>query len=349
MPRTIAGRITTVLALSIAIFTLLRVVFPDAFAFWANSAPGQYADAFGTWLVRWLLQEGSPLVPIMDIFQRGVNYVDKEFTTGNLLSAILGALGVGGFNLFYNWLRNLSIRRMCSAMLYFAAWRIVLNTRFLYQGVATEQNPKPGTRAREALHNTSLVRSALHRTKSELETLQDFAIAYDYAIWRGLRFWTARLRMRSMAVREAFEVIIGELAMKKDGDLLLEYNNGVIVGVHAGLANSEKEISYLDPIDAAMPVVTTALDLAERLEVGFLRSFFLNVWPATASTISAPALRAKVRTTLIKWHRDQQQDKNQELWDRQWVASVGQSIRRPDIRLLLEQIAKEERAIEQAR
>src|SRR5262249_51352027 len=105
------------------LFVLSRVVFPEAFGIWAETIVGRLFDQAGAAVVQTLFGPGAPFAPLMEATDRFVGFVRVQLTTGNLVSAILGALGVGVFNLLYNWWRNRSIRRMCSAMLYSAGYR----------------------------------------------------------------------------------------------------------------------------------------------------------------------------------------------------------------------------------
>lgn len=312
--------------LAMALLVLLRVVLGDQIDSWWSVVPmSAQLDSFGSRVAQWLFQPGSPLAPVMDAAQRGVAYIRMQLTTGNLVSAVLGALGVGVFNLSYNWLRNWSIRRTCSAMLYSLAYRILTNIGVIYRGFTRNGQPYFESFKTEAetktltLKNSEDVRAAMHRLKCEMETLQDFAIAYDYAIWRGLRFLTAKVRIRAMAVREALEVAVAELEHSKDDNINFRPAR---LGVSAAMAYGH---DHLDLTDALYPVLSTTVELAERLEVGFVRSFFLWWWPGEGASLpaSAPKLRESVRKYLIGWRHKywKRQLKDSDSWDVLWVAS----------------------------
>ncbi|MFM9864150.1 MAG: hypothetical protein ACKVRO_11135 [Micropepsaceae bacterium] len=318
------------IVMAAAVLVFLRVAFPDPIGTWWSATPiGAWTDDVGSRFAHWLFQPGSPAISLAEATQRGVAYLTLQLTTGNLVSAVLGALGVGVFNLSYNWLRNWSIRRTCSAMLYSSAYRILTNIGVIYRGFTRNGKPyfdslktEPETKTL-TLKNSEDVRAAMHRLKCEMETLQDFAIAYDYAIWRGLRFLTAKVRIRAMAVREALEVAVAEIEHSKDDNMNFRPAR---LGVSAAMAYGH---DYLDLTDALYPVLSTTVELAERLEVGFVRSFFLWWWPGEGASLpaSAPKLRESVRKYLIDWRHKywKRQLRDSDSWDILWVASGGAS------------------------
>lgn len=313
--------------LAIALFTLARAILPGIFIdMIADTAFGRFVDQIGQYLQDTLLREGTPLVRLLGVADSGVGYLRATITSTNLLSAALGAVGVGIFNIGYNWLRNLGIRRTCSAMLYSSGLRIRFNVGIIYSSFT--RNGKPfrdsldGSATKTlVLNNNKDVRAALHRLRCEMETLQDFAIAYDYAIWRGLRHLTAKVRIRSMAVREALEVVVAELELSKEGENL-DFRPARL-GVKAATTDG---YDALDLTDALSPVLNVSIELAECLEVGFVRSFFLWWWPASGSSLpkGAPKLRAQVRELLIKWRHTywQREAADKDSWETWWVAAA---------------------------
>jgi hypothetical protein len=316
--------------LAAAALVLARVIFADQIGTWWSATQfGTRIDNIGSQVASWLFQPGSPAVTLAEATQSGVAYVTKQLTTGNLVSAVLGALGVGAFNLIYNWWRNRSIRRMCSAMLYSSGLRIFSNIGLLYRSFT--QDGKPYLTATEppkddlSAPNTEHVRAALHRLKNEMDALQDFAIAYDYAIWRGLRFRTATVRIKALAVREALEVATAEFDRSAQGKQINFFDG--YLGVKAVTLDGYRSLFLTD---AVFPVLATAVDLAERLEVGFIRSFLLRWWPAKGASMPPSDTVRKEVSELVKYLHNRA-DKNrrrasagERVWDTWWIASSAE-------------------------
>jgi hypothetical protein len=325
--RALLWRTFSIVVLATAFLVLVRVVFADQFgSWWSASSLGRLIDSLGVQVANWLFQAGSPAVVFMEAAQSGVDYAKRQLTTGNLVSAVLGAIGVGAFNLIYNWLRNRSIRRMCSAMLYSSGLRIFNNIGVLYRSFSQDGKPYLSTseppKSDLSAPNTQEVRASLHRLKNEMDALQDFAIAYDYAIWRGLRFLTASVRIRALAVREALEVTTAEFDRGQQGARINFFNSDL--GVKAVTQDGYRSLLLTD---ALFPVLATAVDLAERLEVGFVRSLLLRWWPARGSSLPpSDKVRSEV-AALVKFNHERSNRNrrralaNERVWDTWWIAS----------------------------
>lgn len=213
-----------------------------------------------------------------------------------LLAAINGALHI---------ISNRSIQRMCSAQLYVTAVKLVVNLEEVGKGVRVSTGTA-GQSVKLCVDND--VRAAMHRLRSELELLQDFSIAYDYAFWRRLRQSSVTLRMMAMSIREAIDVIMTEIdRLPEQAEIDMSSQRYFAMVVHSG----HDGMRYLQFETGIENVITRALVLAEKLELGWLFQSF------EGSIATLPPRLKSVRTLVRQWlkiARDQLKREGTTVW-----------------------------------
>jgi hypothetical protein len=157
----------------------------------------------------------------------------------------------------------------------------------------------------------------MHRLRSELELIQDFSIAYDYAFWRRLRENSATLRMAAMSMREAIDVVMSEIdRLPEEAEIDMTKQRYFALVVHSG-----HDGMTLMPFTAGIDmVITRALVLAEKLELGWL----FQQLEGSISTLptSLSSIRALVKQWLAQARVDLRRDGATVWWSAHHVPWV---------------------------
>lgn len=294
--------VTLLIALPV-IYVIVRVYWPELIAsdptvtWFLNTNFGRRIDNGVSEFAAWAFQNKEPgeataefLVAVL-----AAVYVEVASTTfTEIVAGTIGAVAFGALSLLYNWWRNRPIRKMCSRELYVAALKIDENLGALWDAhrvngkkleeVKLHTDP---AKVELTLKVNDDIRSGFHRLKSELESLRDFSIAYDYAFWRGLRTLAARMRMQASAAREAIEAIMAEL----DRDSTSEVN--LIQQRFFGRIAHLDGLQF-DPIPHVLAdMIDTTIQFAGKLEWG--RSL---QWMPPVGWLSIPRRAAGLRDEL---------------------------------------------------
>jgi hypothetical protein len=223
-----------------------------------------------------------------------------------LLAASLGAGILAAFNGVSHLVTNRRIQKMCSAQLYVTAVKLASNREIVESAF---QTVGAGANRRVTLNVDDDVRAAMHRLRSELELIQDFSIAYDYAFWRRLRETSATLRMAAMSMREAIDVVMSEIdRMPEKAELDMMQQRYFALVVHS----DHDGITLLPFTTGVDKVITRALILAEKLELGWM--FQRLRGSISTLPVSLGSIRALVRKWLTQARKDLQKDGKAVWW-----------------------------------
>lgn len=233
-----------------------------------------------------------------------------------LIAAGLGAAALGILSLVHNWWRNIRIREMCSAQLYITAVKLDFHALVVWNahrvnGMTVDAFQDSGQTEVKTLTLAvdDDVRAALHRLSSELNLLQEFSIAYDYAFWRTLRVVAARTRMRAQSAKEAIEVIMSELDRKHDLEEASIREPRYLVHALKGEGMS----AIMIPL-ALQDIVKEVLRFGEKLELGWLRQSWRGKGKSLPKTASK--FRAGIQQSLeiARRHLEEQVESGEVWW-----------------------------------
>lgn len=271
------------------------------------------------------------MVAWIDAMRRQWDYIVEQILSIRLAQVIApaaGALSVALIGVFHTLWTNRKIQRMCSGQLYVTALKLILNHANLAKAF-TKKEVEGGVQV--TLHVDDDVRAAMHRLRSELELIQDFSVAYDYAFWPKLRRTTAAVRMRAMSVREAIDVVMSEMDRMQtpEGDINMSTERYYAVVVHSGY----DRVTLLPFTNGIAMIIPEILMLGEKLEVGRILQWFGVRGSAHSLPEGLENLKALVKGWL-KQARKEVRENRIIWWSGKRVSWAMGKFGRPQLQLL---------------
>jgi hypothetical protein len=288
-------RLATAIVALAAIILLARLLAPELVAL-IPGAPALERTTVGGSIAQLidairisLFGQQRPLLAVAALLTSMVTFVYTNIKIPQLLAASLGAGILAAFNGVSHLVTNRRIQKMCSAQLYVTAIKLVTNRMDVEKAFRVSDT---GKNQKVILHVDNDVRAAMHRLRSELELIQDFSIAYDYAFWRRLRETSATLRMAAMSMREAIDVVMTEIdRLPDEADIDMSQQRYFALVVQSG----HDGMSLLPFTIGVDKVITRALVLAEKLELGWFFQHF------EGSIATLPTGLKSIRALVKQW------------------------------------------------